>query len=219
MRWVMVAALAGGAMACEAGTAGGRDMGAPAVSSEGLRDGPAAGAEVIVPDGAYGGSEPITVSEGASIAADAKPPDGTALRAAGPAIHFGPGGTTFRDPVTIKLPFDSTMFAGEDDKKERAIAVVVKEDDEDPVGFHIGPIAVDYVGFHIGPIAIDLGPILIETNEAAGTGQDALVVVDTDGFSTFQVVVIEDQDSANTDAPREEHAPADESIPDEPEEG
>jgi hypothetical protein len=61
------------------------------------------GSQVVIPGGALSMSTNITIT---TVSAPA--PAGTVL--VGPAYNFGPDGTTFSNPVTITLPFDSSKI-------------------------------------------------------------------------------------------------------------
>ena len=78
------------------------------VSSLGGRVGCDARSSVDLPDGATPGAF-VTVSPAAGSEERERALGKRLLRAAGPAMEFGPSGAVFQKPVTLRLPFDASV--------------------------------------------------------------------------------------------------------------
>ncbi len=103
------------------------------------------GASVVVPDGALTG--PLTISI-ASATTPSLPDHG--MQAAGPAVDFGPSGTTFAKTATVTLPFDFSLLPQNVDPSQ--ILVFIRE--KDGSSTTVAPSSVDVAH---GTISLPVG--------------------------------------------------------------
>jgi len=151
-------------------------------------DGSLQGLQLAVPEGAYTGSEPLTMTAGADIATEGLMDPSMTTESVGQAVAFGPSGTQFVQPVTIALPFSKAAYNGAN-LTGKMIDVLHQTADGAVAGFDVGPIGLSTIGFDVGPIGFDVGPIGLQANEG-NEENDLLIIFQTTHFSTFQVVVV-----------------------------
>ena len=149
------------------------------------------GAGIDVPDGANEGGPRLTVAVETTTLVTSLPATGDDSKVAGlgPAVSFGPGGTSFAKPVTIKLPFAAADY-NDAALVNKAFVIVVREEGASEAAFLGEPVPwpvvddddVDPLGYQIGPIGI------VPNGDSSKYGLVAKVEVSH--FTTYQVCVI-----------------------------
>jgi hypothetical protein len=164
-----------------------------------LEEGDNAGCQIFCPAGAYGGSVPLSISAGSTIAAVGDSVDGHKILAlVGPPVKMSPS-TTFISPVTLWLPFSVETYNAAIPVGTKAIAIIAQNDETSPVRLDTGPINMPSIAIDTGPInlgqdavSLDTGPIAITANTDNKT-HNALFSLKVAHFTTFQVVAVEKQ--------------------------
>jgi hypothetical protein len=106
------------------------------VAAGGFPDDPLAGASVSVPPGALGAAAAIVVGPAPGIS------HGTDTQPRGPAVQFGPAGTTFTANATVTLPYDADEF----DSSHTGLTVLVRDDHGHVTTVPAGTVTVDDSG-------------------------------------------------------------------------
>ena len=149
------------------------------------------GAAIELPEGV---TVDVTVKASDGIAGSVSLGENTA-EGVGQAITFGPAGTTFETPATIKLPFSKASYNGSA-LGGKSLAICVRESGAVEATLLGDPTPLESLADDIDPIGYEVGPVGITLN-AASTTFDLLASVKVSHFTTYQVCVVGKDDGTS----------------------